>query len=93
MCSYVCPSIDPSQITGVSCHQEFRARQVLAEKIKGVPSRIRHSFVWGTDHVDVKNACYQDVYDEETDVEGNSNAVRVIEVDDKEGSSVMSECK
>lgn len=90
MCSIFCPSISQSQITGVSCHHEFRARNILGQKTNLSPTRIRHVYVWGTDHVDVHNACYEEVHDPTADTSGNSCAVQVIELAGNDGDSYQS---
>ncbi|KAL1458243.1 hypothetical protein WDU94_008405 [Cyamophila willieti] len=82
ICSHFCPSINPSQITGVSYHHELRAKRILGDEIKGNPKRIQNVFVWGTDQVDIINACYEDAPNPETHVEENINAVQTIEFND-----------
>ncbi|XP_008469581.1 uncharacterized protein LOC103506933 [Diaphorina citri] len=90
VCSIFCPSISQSQITGVSCHHEFRARNILGQKTNLSPTRLRHVYVWGTDHVDVHNACYEEVHDPTADTSGNSCAVQLIELAGNDGDSYQS---
>lgn len=88
--SYFCPSIDPRRITGVSCHHELRAKQILAEKIGYPSTRIKKVYVWGTDHVDVKDSCLESDFDPTSDVEGSPCDIRIVELNEDHVTSKSS---